>query len=231
MTPAAGAALATLVKPPSAAARSGSVQGGGSARLATFRPVSGTHGGRTCRPGGEGSASSCLRSKAAPAARQARQHQPLRPPPRLPAPRLAPVRPGWCSWRRHPIARAARPRSSRRTASAACQARRASSAAAAPVPVRACVANLRLRHRLISYARVSKTDGSQSLDLQRDALRAAGVDDAVNLYGDLASGGRDDRPGLDMLIGCSATPCGPTLSRPDGRQRDEATRSSLDVAG
>ena len=32
------------------------------------------------------------------------------------------------------------------------------------------------------------------LDLQRDALRAAGVDDAVNLYHDLASGVRDDRP-------------------------------------
>ena len=31
----------------------------------------------------------------------------------------------------------------------------------------------------------------KSLDLQRDALRAAGVDDAVNLYHDLASGVRD----------------------------------------
>ena len=39
-----------------------------------------------------------------------------------------------------------------------------------------CVANGRLRHMLIGYARVSKTDGSQSLDLQRDALQAAGVD-------------------------------------------------------
>ena len=29
---------------------------------------------------------------------------------------------------------------------------------------------------LIGYARVSKADGSQSLDLQRDALLAAGVD-------------------------------------------------------
>ena len=53
---------------------------------------------------------------------------------------------------------------------------------------------------LIGYARVSKTDGSQSLDLQRDALRAAGVDDAVNLYHDLASGVRDDRPGLDSCL-------------------------------
>ena len=63
-----------------------------------------------------------------------------------------------------------------------------------------CVANGRLRHRLIGYARVSKTDGSQSLDLQRDALRAAGVDDAVNVYHDLASGVRDDRPGLDSCL-------------------------------
>ena len=29
---------------------------------------------------------------------------------------------------------------------------------------------------LIGYARVSQADGSQSLDLQRDALRAEGVD-------------------------------------------------------
>ena len=35
------------------------------------------------------------------------------------------------------------------------------------------VANDRLRYMLIGYARVSKADGSQPLDLQRDALRAA----------------------------------------------------------
>ena len=52
---------------------------------------------------------------------------------------------------------------------------------------------------LIGYARVSKTDGSQSLDLQRDALRAEGID-AVNLYHDFASGVRDDRPGLDTCL-------------------------------
>ena len=62
------------------------------------------------------------------------------------------------------------------------------------------VPNDRLRHMLIGYARVSKTDGSQSLDLQRDALRAAGIDDATNLYHDLASGVRDDRPGLDSCL-------------------------------
>ena len=52
---------------------------------------------------------------------------------------------------------------------------------------------------LIGYARVSKADGSQSLDLQRDALRAAGVD-AVHVYHDFASGVRDDRPGLDSCV-------------------------------
>ena len=61
------------------------------------------------------------------------------------------------------------------------------------------VANDRLRHMLIGYARVSKADGSQSLDLQRDALRAAGVD-AVHVYHDCASGVRDDRPGLDSCV-------------------------------
>ena len=40
---------------------------------------------------------------------------------------------------------------------------------------------------LIDYARVSKADGSQSLDLQRDALRADGVD-AGHVYHDVASG-------------------------------------------
>ena len=64
---------------------------------------------------------------------------------------------------------------------------------------RPCIANGRLRHILIGYARVSKADGSQSLDLQRDALQAAGVD-AVNVYHDFASGVRDDRPGLDSCV-------------------------------
>ena len=52
---------------------------------------------------------------------------------------------------------------------------------------------------LIGSARVSKAGGSQSLDLQRDALRAAGVD-AVHVYHDFASGVRDDRPGLDSCV-------------------------------
>jgi DNA invertase Pin-like site-specific DNA recombinase len=52
---------------------------------------------------------------------------------------------------------------------------------------------------LIGYARVSKADGSQSLDLQRDALCDAGVDSA-SVYHDLASGARDNRPGLENCL-------------------------------
>ena len=53
---------------------------------------------------------------------------------------------------------------------------------------------------LIGYARVSKADGSQSLALQRDALRAEGIDDPANLYHDFASSVRDDRSGLDSCL-------------------------------
>lgn len=52
---------------------------------------------------------------------------------------------------------------------------------------------------LIGYARISKADGSQSLDLQRDALIAAGVQHN-RLYEDRASGARDDRPGLEACL-------------------------------
>ncbi|MGB5831469.1 MAG: recombinase family protein [Thiohalocapsa sp.] len=48
---------------------------------------------------------------------------------------------------------------------------------------------------LIGYMRVSKSDGSQVLDLQRDALLAAGVE-SDRIYADLDSGRKDDRPGL-----------------------------------
>jgi DNA invertase Pin-like site-specific DNA recombinase len=52
---------------------------------------------------------------------------------------------------------------------------------------------------LIGYARVSKADGSQVLDLQRDALAAAGVA-PERIYEDLASGRRDERPGLNACL-------------------------------
>ena len=52
---------------------------------------------------------------------------------------------------------------------------------------------------LLGYMRVSKADGSQLLDLQRDALLAAGVE-PEHLYQDLASGKRDDRPGLAACL-------------------------------
>ncbi len=53
---------------------------------------------------------------------------------------------------------------------------------------------------LIGYARVSKADGSQVHDLQRDALAKAGVDLDHHLYTDAASGKRDDRPGLEACV-------------------------------
>lgn len=51
----------------------------------------------------------------------------------------------------------------------------------------------------IGYARVSKSDGSQSLDLQKDALIAAGVA-TEQIYADRASGKKDDRPGLETCL-------------------------------
>lgn len=52
---------------------------------------------------------------------------------------------------------------------------------------------------LLGYMRVSKADGSQSLDLQRDALISAGVE-VDYLYEDLASGRKDDRSGLAACL-------------------------------
>jgi DNA invertase Pin-like site-specific DNA recombinase len=52
---------------------------------------------------------------------------------------------------------------------------------------------------LVGYMRVSKADGSQSTDLQRDALLEAGVDEN-QIYEDLASGKREDRPELNSCL-------------------------------
>src|SRR5207249_6269833 len=52
---------------------------------------------------------------------------------------------------------------------------------------------------LLGYMRISKSDGSQSLDLQRDALLAAGVA-PDRLYEDRASGRHDARPGLEVCL-------------------------------
>lgn len=52
---------------------------------------------------------------------------------------------------------------------------------------------------LIGYMRVSKADGSQTTDLQRDALLKAGVDEQ-HLYDDYASGKNDNRAGLDACL-------------------------------
>ena len=61
------------------------------------------------------------------------------------------------------------------------------------------VSNERLRCMRIGYARVSKTDGSHSLDLQCDALRAAGIDEAGNIYHDFPSSVHD-RSRLDSCL-------------------------------
>jgi DNA invertase Pin-like site-specific DNA recombinase len=52
---------------------------------------------------------------------------------------------------------------------------------------------------LIGYMRVSKADGSQVLDLQKDALLVAGVS-LRHLYSDTASGKKADRPGLAACL-------------------------------
>lgn len=51
----------------------------------------------------------------------------------------------------------------------------------------------------IGYSRVSKADGSQVHDFQRDALIAASVD-PEHIYEDSASGRLDKRPGLDACL-------------------------------
>lgn len=52
---------------------------------------------------------------------------------------------------------------------------------------------------LVGYMRVSKADGSQSTDLQRDALLAAGVG-TESFYEDRTSGKKDDRPELAACL-------------------------------
>ena len=52
---------------------------------------------------------------------------------------------------------------------------------------------------LIGYVRVSKSDGSQTLAPQHDAMLAAGVE-PDRIYQDLAFGRHDARPGLDACL-------------------------------
>jgi DNA invertase Pin-like site-specific DNA recombinase len=58
---------------------------------------------------------------------------------------------------------------------------------------------------LVGYMRVSKADWSQTTDLQRDALLAAGID-AASLYEDRASGKKEDRlAGTCVISSTSST--------------------------
>jgi len=51
----------------------------------------------------------------------------------------------------------------------------------------------------LGYMRVSKADGSQTVDLQRDALLKAGVQ-LKHLYEDMVTGKAERRPGLDQCL-------------------------------
>ncbi len=52
---------------------------------------------------------------------------------------------------------------------------------------------------LVGYVRVSKNDGTQTLSPQIDAMLEAGVE-SNRIYEDLASGRKDDRPGLNACL-------------------------------
>jgi DNA invertase Pin-like site-specific DNA recombinase len=52
---------------------------------------------------------------------------------------------------------------------------------------------------MVGYMRVSTDGDRQVMDLQRDALLAAGVDER-HLFEDRASGSRDDRAGLAKAL-------------------------------
>lgn len=52
---------------------------------------------------------------------------------------------------------------------------------------------------LIGYARISKSDGSQNLDLQIDALIKNGVQKS-HIYSDKISGKKNERPGLQSCL-------------------------------
>jgi len=93
---------------------------------------------------------------------------------------------------------------------------------------------------LVGYMRVSSANDRQTTDLQRDALRHAGVD-ARHLFEDKTSGTRDDRPGLAQALavcplgglpgGVEARPAGPLPLAPDPpRHRAAGTRGGVSVA-
>ncbi len=70
---------------------------------------------------------------------------------------------------------------------------------------------------LIGYMRASKSDGTQTVDLQRDTLMTAGVA-PERLYEDLASGRNDNRLGLNAPIRVVVQKY-PYMSLPAGAKR------------
>jgi hypothetical protein len=77
---------------------------------------------------------------------------------------------------------------------------------------------------LLGYARVSKADGSQVLDLQRDALLEAGVH-AEHIYADQASG-QGDRIILTRLPFLSHSVCFTALTKTLHERRRAQVRAS-----
>lgn len=73
---------------------------------------------------------------------------------------------------------------------------------------------------LIGDMRVSKADGSQTNDLQRDALISAGVE-VTHIYEDRVSGKQEERPGLSACL--KALRSGDTLLVWHGTHRDMCT--------
>src|SRR6516164_9210902 len=93
---------------------------------------------------------------------------------------------------------------------------------------------------LVGYMRVSTDGDRQVMDLQRDALLAAGVDER-HLFEDRASGSHDDRAGLakalaflkpsDCLVVWKLDRLGRSLSHlPRDGKRAERSRGRIPVA-
>ena len=93
---------------------------------------------------------------------------------------------------------------------------------------------------LVGYMRVSTDSDRQVLDLQRDALLAAGVDER-HLFEDRASGSRGDRTGLAKALafiksrrlpgGLETGPVGPIIAAsPDHSNGPQETRHRLPFA-
>jgi hypothetical protein len=81
---------------------------------------------------------------------------------------------------------------------------------------------------LIAYMRVSKSHGTQTLDLQRDALLTAGVA-SERLYEDRVSGRKDARPGLNACLKALQPQAGIAAGAPRGWASAVSKRLAVNV--